>query len=304
MKNIIKAFWKQRYLHLMALPAVLALIIFCYLPMPGIQVAFRDYKVTKGVWKSNWIGIKYFIDFFADPFIYRALRNTLVMSAMKIIVGFPMPIIFALLLNELRNLKFKKVIQTLSYLPYFISWVVISVMITVFLSPTDGFVNHLLLNMKIVDDPIYFLGKPEMFWWLATFLDIWKNMGWGAIIYIAAISSVDQGIYEAAIIDGAGRFQRAWHITLASIKPTIVILLILSMGNLLKGANFDISFLLGNDLTASTSQILDTYVFKIGISLGRYSYATAVGLVLSATSFLLLFVFNWLADRLTGESFM
>ncbi|MED9904932.1 MAG: ABC transporter permease subunit [Lachnospiraceae bacterium] len=303
-KKYMKVLWRQRYLHLMVLPAVIALFIFAYLPMPGIQIAFRDYKFSKGIWNSPWVGLKHFEDFIFDPFVYPALKNTLGMAILKSVVFFPAPIIFALLLNEVRNLKYKKVIQTVSYLPYFISYVIIAVMVSMFLSPSDGIVNKALVGLGILDEPCFFLGEEKMFWGVATALEVWKNLGWGSIIYIAAIAGIDPTLYEAAEMDGAKRLQRMWYITLPSIKPTIVILFILNMGNLLGGASFDVSYLLGNDMNYASSEILGTYVMRVGLSLGRYSYATAVGLLLSVVSVILLFVSNGICKKITGESFM
>ena len=221
---------------------------------------------------------------------------------------FPLPIIFALLLNEIGNRVFKKAVQTISYFPYFISWPIISVLVANWLSADTGFVNALLVSLGIIDKPFFFLGEPKAFWWISYALDVWKSTGWASIIYLAAITSIDSEIYEAALIDGASRFQRILRITIPSILGTIMILFILNVGSILGGglygSNFQISYLLGNLLNVPASEILDTYILKIGITLGRYSYATAVGLLTSVVSFILLISSNYASKKLTGESFM
>lgn len=288
----------------MVLPAIACLIIFSYAPMPGIQIAFKDYKFNSGIWGSPWAGLKYVHEFLADPYIWRALRNTLAMGAINLLLFYPLPIVFSLMVGELRSLRMKRVIQTVSYFPHFISWVIVAVMAGTWLSPFNGIVNDFLLRLNAISKPIYFLGEANLFWWVAFGLTIWKAIGWNSIIYIASIAGVDPGMYEAAYMDGAGRLQRIWYITLPAIKSTIVILLILNIGSLLGGGNFEISYLLGNPLTIENSEILDTYILKVGLSLGRYSYATAVGVSLSVLSLLLLLGSNWISRKITGESFM
>lgn len=291
----------------MVLPGLAWLILFCYLPMFGIQIAFKDYMFNKGMFFSPWAGLKHFKDFIADPYIVNVLVNTVGISALKVFLMFPAPIILALMLNEVGNRVFKRVTQTISYFPYFISWVIIALMANTWLSPSGGFVNDFLVGVGILDKPYLFLGDPKAFWWLALVLDIWKNTGWGSIIYLAAISGIDPNLYEAAEIDGARKLRKIIHITLPSIAGTIIIMLILNIGYMLSGglygSNFQQSYLLGNPLNLPRSEILDTYILKIGISLGRYSYATAVGMLQGIVSFILLLGANFTSRRLSGESF-
>ena len=298
---------KQKYIHMMILPAIIWLVVFAYIPMAGIQVAFRDYIFRKGMWGSPWIGLANFVDFFTDINLPRIMTNTMAICLLKVFLLYPIPIILALMLNEVRNRAFKRIVQTVSYFPYFISFVTIAFLATNWLSASNGFVNAFLMWLGILDKPYLFLGKPEAFWWISLGLDGWKNIGWGSIIYLAAISSIDQEMYEAATIDGANKFHNIIYITLPSILPTIMVMFILNIGYMLGGglyaSNFDCSYLLGNPLNAPTSEILDLYVFKIGISLGRYSYATAIGLLQSLVSLVLLFGANSLSNKITNESF-
>lgn len=296
--------WKQQAaLQMMALPAVICLLLFSIYPLFGLQIAFKDYKLNMGIMGSEWAGLKYFRMIFTDPNMVNVMKNTIGLSVIKAFVTFPLPVIFALMLQEVRWRKFKRTVQTISYFPYFLSWSIISLMATAWLS-TDGFINGFLTSCGILDKPYFFLGKPEAFWGISIVLDIWKNLGYSAIIYLAAMSGVDQEVMEAAVIDGAGRLGRMWHVTIPAILPTIMILLIMNTGNLLKGgSNFDISYNLSNTLNLSTSEILDTYVLKTGITLGRFSYATAIGLCQSVVSTILLLVSNGVSKATTGEGY-
>ncbi|HOJ12418.1 MAG TPA: ABC transporter permease subunit [Clostridiales bacterium] len=299
---IIKKLKMQKYLHIMTIPTVIWLIIFCYIPMYGLQIAFKNFMFNKGILGSAWVGLKHFITFFTDPYIKNVLINTFALSVIRSILIFPIPIIFALLLNEVSNSLFKKITQTISYLPYFISWVMVAIMANSWLS-TTGFINKLMMFLGIIEEPYLFLGTPNAFWWIAMFLEIWKTTGWSSIIFLAAISGIDQEMYESSFIDGANRFQRIWYITLPSILGTIMILLILTLSRVLTSANFEVSYLLSNPLNFSKSDILATYILRIGISLGRYSYATAVGLLQSVVAFVLLFAANFGSKKATDISF-
>lgn len=298
---------KQKILHLMAFPGLAWLVIFCYIPMFGLQIAFKDYMFNKGILFSPWVGLANFYDFVTDPDIANVLLNTMGISLMKVFLMFPIPILLAIMLNEVPNMAYKKVVQTISYFPYFISWVIVALMANTWLSPSTGFVNNFLVGAGILKEPYFFLGKADAFWWVSLALETWKNAGWGSIIYIAAISGIEQDLYEAAEIDGARRLQKIWHITLPSILGTIMIMFILNIGNMLSGglyaSNFQVSYLLGNPLNLPRSQILDTYILQIGISLGRYSYATAVGLLSGMVSLALLLSANKASKKITGESF-
>lgn len=302
-----KSIKKQSYLQVMALLTVIWLIIFCYIPMFGLQIAFKDYTFKNGILGSPWVGLKHFKEFFIDPNLTGIVVNTVGISLIKTFLMFPIPIILAILLNEVANLRLKKTLQTISYFPYFISWAVAGLLATNWLSPSSGFINTFLVSLGILKEPYHFLGDPNAFWWVSFGLEAWKNAGWGAIIYSASIAGIDQELYEAAYIDGAGRLQRIFNITVPSILGTVMILFILNIGSTLGGglygSNFQLSFLLGNQLNLPRSEILDTYVLKIGINFFRYSYATAVGLLTSTVSMILLFTSNYASKKITQESF-
>lgn len=291
---------RQRYLLLLTLPGFLYLIIFRYLPILGLQIAFKDFKFRKGIWGSPWAGFKQFDQMFHDITIVPAIVNTLAISALKISIGFPLPIIFALLLNEIRSNKLKRTLQTVSYMPHFISYSIVALILSVLLS-RNGVVNSFLVSIGLLKEPYLFLGEKNAFWWIASLTDVWKNLGWDTIIYFSALTSIMPSLYEAAVVDGANRFQRVIHITLPGLRATILMLLILRVGSLVNGANFDLSYLLSNSLNMTRAEILPTYTLKTGIELGRFSYATAVGLVQSLTSLLLVMGANMIVNKCSGE---
>lgn len=306
--SFLKKFKKQGALQIFAWAGIIYLVIFNLIPMFGLLMGFKDYSINMGImgiFTSDWVGLKYFIEFVNDYQFERLVRNTIMLSVLKLIFTFPLPILFALMINEIGNLRFKKILQTCSYLPHFISWIVISNISFQFLS-YSGVVNTILLNLNLISTPIKFLTDPGNFWGLAVFLDVWKEMGWWTIIFLAAIAGVNQDLYEAAQIDGATRLQRIWYITLPAIKSTIVVVLIMTLGNLfgggLSGSNFEQSYLLGNNMNAETSQIIQTYVFEVGLSKGRYAYATAVGLLQSVISLVLILSSNFASKKLTKTS--
>jgi putative aldouronate transport system permease protein len=300
-------FRKQLPLQSFVLAGMVYILIFSFIPMVGIIMAFKDYNIMMGpigIFTSKWVGLSYFKEFFTDYTFPSLLKNTIGISLLKIIFTFPIPILFAIMLNEIQFMPFKKITQTCSYLPHFISWVIISGMAFQFLS-SGGVINTFLIKFGFAKQPISFLTDPNCFWGLAVVSDIWKEMGWWAIIFLAAIAGISQDLYEAAQIDGAGRLQRIWHITLPGMKPTIVVVLILALGNLfgggLSGSNFEQSYLLGNSINNSASDIIQTYVFRVGLSQGRFAYATAVGLVQSAISLILIFMSNFFAKKISGS---
>ncbi|MFD0961329.1 ABC transporter permease [Paenibacillus chungangensis] len=266
---------KMKLLYLMLLLPVIMLFVFNYLPMYGVLIAFKDFSPGLGIWGSAWNQFDHFTRLFSDFLFIRALSNTLWISILKIIIAFPAPILFALLLNEIRNQKFLKVTQSISYLPHFMSWVILSAMIIEVFSPQRGIVNFIITSFG--GDPIHFLSSKLYFIPVLLLTDIWKEVGYGAIIYLAAIASVDPSLYEAADMDGAGRFKKMLHITLPSIMPMVIILFILRLGGILN-AGFDQILNLYNPLVYEVADIIDTYVYRSGLEQFQFDYATAVGL--------------------------
>lgn len=301
-------FRKQWLLQIFALSGMLYLFIFNYIPMGGILMAFKNYSIEmgiSGIFTSEWAGLRYFKEFFNDINFWIIIRNTVALSVLKLLFSFPIPIIFALLLNEARSPKLKKFTQTVSYLPHFISWVIVSGLALSFFSG-EGVINTLLLNLGLIKQPIGFLVKATNFWPLAVFLDVWKDMGWWAIIFLAAITGIDPTLYEAADLDGASRMRKIWNITLPAIRGTVTVVLILSLGNLfgggLSGSNFEQSYLLGNTMNFERSEILQTHVFRMGMVNHRFAYATAVGLIQSVISLVLIFGSNFVSKKVGDSS--
>jgi putative aldouronate transport system permease protein len=288
----------QRYLLLLTVPFIIYLIIFAYIPLFGWIIAFQDYKPQFGFLNQKWVGLKHFVDLFKAPMFYRALRNTLGMSLLGIVSGFTITLTFALLLNELRMLFFKRVTQTISYLPHFVSWVIVATIVTNLLS-LSGPINELLLKLGLLKEPFNFMVKPKLFWWIIVIADVWKETGWGAIIYLAAITGIDSQIYEAADLDGASRLQKVFKITIPSIRSTMVILLILAVGGVLN-TGFERQMLLGNSLVSEYSLVLDLYSLNYGIGLFRYSFGTAIGIFKSLVSLTLVLSANAMARKI-GE---
>ena len=291
---------KQWSLQLMVVPWVIWLLIFCYIPMYGIIIAFKDYSFELGMFGSPWAGLKHFEEFLTNPAFLAILRNTLCISLYKLLVCMPAPLIFALLLNEMRFHKYKKVVQTVSYLPHFVSWVILSGIIINFLS-LEGPLNNILTALHLIDNPVSYLGDPKYFWHILVISDVWTGIGWGSIIYLAAIGSIDPNQYEAAVIDGAGRFQQMLHVTLPALVPTIIVVMIFSLGGILN-TNFDQIYLLRNPMNLDVAEVIDTHVYTAGVGQARYSYATAVGLFKSVIGFVLIMLSNWFAKKISkGE---
>ncbi|WP_027094138.1 ABC transporter permease [Cohnella thermotolerans] len=299
-KKWLRKLYRQRYLQLMALLGVAWMVVFNYIPMYGILIAFKDYDIILPMSQAPWAGLEHFKEFLTDDNLGNVIRNTLGMSLIKLIVGFPLPILFALLLNEIRSARFKKSIQTISYLPHFLSWVILGGILATWLADV-GIVNKILLALGFIDTPISYLAEPRYFWTIVVTSDIWKELGWSAIIYLAAMSSVSPELYEAATIDGAGRFQKMRSITLPCIKGTIAILFILAVSGLLN-SNFDQILVLRNSLNESASSVIDVYVYQTGIADGRYSYSTAVGLIKSVIALGLLLGANYVTKKLNDTS--
>ncbi|MGN0313919.1 MAG: ABC transporter permease [Fusicatenibacter sp.] len=291
---------KQKFLLMMVIPGIIWLLVFCYFPMYGCQIAFQNYRITDTLGTSEWVGLKWFTKLFNDRAFPEIMKNTLGISLLKLVFGFTAPIIFALFLNEIKNIRFKRVVQTLSYLPHFLSWVVLGGIMITWLSDT-GVIVKILNAVGLLDEGVNLLATPKYFWGIAVISDIWKELGWGAIIYLAAISGIDPSLYEAAEIDGAKRMQRLWYITLPEITSTIAILFILQVGGIM-GSNFDQIFVLHNSLNDSASNVIDMFVYKIGIGNASYSYATAIGLFRSVISLILLVIANNVTGKLEGSS--
>lgn len=289
----------QRTLALMCLPFVIWAFVFKYLPIWGWTMAFQNYKPARSFSEQEWAGLKHFRILFEDSTFYRVLRNTLVMSSLQLVLGFVTAITLALLLNELKNIIFKRVVQTVSYLPHFISWVVASSIVLTVLSP-DGVINLLLMKLHLLDKPELWMGKGNYFWGILAGTQVWKDVGWNTIIYLAAITSIDPAQYEAAEIDGASRFQRILNITLPGLKPVIIILLIMNLGNILE-SGFEPQYLLGNGMNLEYSENLDIFVLKYGLGMGSFSLGTAAGIFKTVVSFIFLFSANHIAKRM-GES--
>ena len=298
--SFFKQLANQKYLQVMALLGVLWMLVFNYIPMGGIVIAFKKFKITRTIAEAPWVGLQYFKEFFMDDNFINIMQNTLGISLLKLFIGFPLPIIFALLLNEIRNVKFKKFAQTISYLPHFLSWVVLGGIMVTWLNKT-GVINDFLVAAHILDKPVSFLGDPKYFWGLSVISDSWKELGWSAIIYLAAISGVDQQMYEAATVDGATKLQKIFKITIPSITGTIALMLILQVSGLLN-SNFDQVLILKNQINVSRSQVIDTYVYQVGMTLGKYSYATAVGLFKSVIALILLVIANKTSKKCLGRS--
>lgn len=297
-------FWrfiKQWDLQLMVIPALILIFIFSYIPMYGIMIAFQDYKIGRSFSSSPWVGFKHFEYFFHAPEFGLIMRNTIVISLLKFLIGFPAPIILALMLNEVRRMFFKRVIQTITYLPHFMSWVILGGLVSSLLAVDNGSINMLLEKLHLIDKPINFLSLPEYFWGILVTTNVWKEIGFGSIVYLAAIAGVDPHTYEAASIDGASKFKQIYLITIPSIMPVVSIFMILSIGNLLSAGFEDILILAANPAIRDVSDVLDTYVVRIGIDNFRYSYATAVGLFKAVISVMLLTIANYVA-RKSGNS--
>ena len=298
-RHFFKRLVQQKTLAFMCIPFVIWAFVFKYLPLWGWTMAFQNFKPAKTFGEQEWVGLKHFRMLFEDNTFYRVLRNTLAMSSINLVLGFVTAITLALLLNELRNVMFKRVVQTISYLPHFISWVVASRIVLMVLSP-EGIINLLLLKLNVIDKPVLWLGIGKYFWGILGATEVWKNVGWNTIIYLAAITSIDPSQYEAAEIDGASRFQRMLNITLPGLKPVIIILLIMNMGSILE-SGFEPQYLLGNGMNMDYSENLDIFVLKYGMGLGNFSLGTAAGIFKTVVSFIFLFSANYIAKKM-GES--
>lgn len=294
--NSIKCDWQ---LWLMILPAIIVIIIFNYIPMYGVQLAFRNFNFAKGLTGGDFVGLKYFKQFTSNYMFWTLIKNTIKISLTSILVGFPAPILLALLFNQIRNAKMKKIMQTTVYLPHFISTVVMVGMIVVLLSPNTGVIGILLKAVGLGN--VNLLGSTKTFIPVFVGTDVWQHAGWGSIIYLAALSSVDTQLYDACKIDGAGKWQTIWHIDIPALVPTIIILFVLNMGGILN-TGFEKIFLMQNGLNLPVSEVISTYVYKIGIISNQFSYSSAIGLFNSAINFFFLFTTNWISKKFANIS--
>ncbi|QHT59846.1 sugar ABC transporter permease [Paenibacillus lycopersici] len=292
----VKRHWQ---LYLLVLLPVAYLVIFKYIPMYGAQIAFRDFSPVKGVTGSDWAGMKHFSTFFSSPNFWMLIKNTLIISIYSLIVGFPAPILLALALNEVRSMRFKRLVQMVTFAPYFISTIVMVSMIILFLSPRLGFVDHILTVFGM--ESINFMGVPKYFSSIFVWSNVWQGIGYGAVIYLAALSGINVDLYEAAKVDGASRIRKVWHIDLPGIMPAATILLILNVGQIMN-VGFEKIYLMQNPLNTSTSEVISTYVYKIGLLGANFSFSAAVDLFNSVINLILLLSVNYVARRISESS--
>jgi putative aldouronate transport system permease protein len=290
---------RQRQLLYMCFPIILYIILFTYVPLWGWTMAFQNYRPAKSFKNQDWVGLYWFKFLFDDKVFLKTIRNTIAMSIINTSLGFVTAIGFALLLNEIKNIFFKRSIQTISYLPHFLSWVIVTGLVSAMLTTDSGAVNSALMALGFIKEPVLWLAEPNYFWGIIGVTYIWKEVGWNTIIYLAAIAGIDPNLYEAAEIDGCNRYQKMWLITLPSIKPTIIILLIMSVGRILD-AGFELQYLLRNGLVMDVSDTIDIYVLIFGLSRSNYSLATAAGMFKNVVNITLIFIANEIAKR-AGE---
>ena len=299
-KNLVKDLKRQKYLQAMAIPGIIWLLVFCYLPLYFLVIAFKDYNIVKPLMDAPWVGFKHFLEFFKDDSFWLIMKNTVGIGLLSLIFGFPLPILFAILLNEIKNVRFKKIVQTISYLPHFLSWIILGGIMLTWLADS-GIITKILVEVGVLDKPLALLAVKKYFWPILIISGIWKELGWSAIIYLAAITGIDPELYEAATIDGAGRFRKIINITLPSIKGTVAVLFVLAASSILN-TNFDQIMVLRNTLNHDVSDVLNVYIYTTGIRSARYSYSTAVGLITSLVSLGLLVLANFTTKKLTDSS--
>ena len=299
-KSLVSRMLQYWPLYVMLLPAIIYYILICYVPMAGNVLAFKEYSFKKGIWGSDFVGLRYFDAFFKSYDCIRLIKNTLTVGFIKCILEFPFAIILALLLNELKNMKFKKVSQTITYLPHFLSSVIIVTMIQRLLAPNNGVINQIIAGLGGEGDT-FFLMEAKYFLGILFSMDLWRNIGWDSIIYLAAISSVDTSLYEAAQMDGCGKLKRMWHITLPGIRGTIGLLFIMGVGGLLS-SGFEQIYLLRTPGNMQLADTLDTYVVRVGLQGGQFGYATAIGLIQGLVGLVLVVITNKICKKLTEVS--
>jgi len=297
--TFIKKIINQRQLIVLIIPFILFVLVFNYLPIWGWSMAFVNFRPGRSIFDSEFVGLAHFIEAFSDHNFIIAIRNTLLTSTLRISTGFVAAIMLALMLNEVKSLAFKRTVQTISYLPYFISWVVASTIVYMALSPSDGIVNIVLLQLGLINEPVPFMGNPDYFYGIVALSNIWKNVGWNAIVYLAAMAAIDPELYEAANIDGASRIKKILSVTLPSIMPTIKILLVLNIGFLMN-AGFEQVYLLSNPSNLEASRTIDIHVFNFALRTGRLSYGTAIGIFNSTVALILITISNFISKKVDG----
>lgn len=297
-KETVKLIKQNYMLYIFLIPSIVFIALFMYAPLYGLQIAFKDYRPGDGIWGSAWAGLKWFRRFFESPRCWDLIKNTLAVSIYSLVAGFPLPIILALILNYIKNLKFKRFAQTITYMPYFISTVVLVGMLSLFFSPTSGFINTIIKAFG--GEAIYFMGVSKYFRHLYVWSGIWQSIGYNSIIYIAALAGVSPELHESAVIDGANILQRIWHIDIPTIMPTMIILLIMSLGGVMN-VGYEKVFLMQNDLIIDVAEVISTYVYKIGLVNAQYSFSTAIGLMNNVINFIILVIANTVANKLTGS---
>lgn len=298
-----RVFERDWQLWIMILPAIVYILIFAYGPMYGIQLAFRKFDFMKGMTGGDWVGFQYFTQYFTSPMFWPTIKNTFVIAFFSLICGFPAPILLAIVINSIHNSKWKRVLQTTVYMPNFISTVVMVAMLNILLSPTTGLVDHLLRGIGLMSGDANLMGDTGSFVPVYVLSGIWQSTGWNSIIYIAALSGVDQELYDASKIDGANRWQQVWHVELPAILPTIIILMIMSMGGILS-VGFEKTFLMQNSLNKEVSEVISTYVFNVGVKSYQFSFGSAVGLFNTAVNFCFLMFANTVARKTTEISLL
>ncbi|MDI4647340.1 ABC transporter permease [Cohnella hashimotonis] len=297
--SILGQIKRDRIFLLLLAPTMIFYIMFRYVPMFGITISFMDYNLFKGIAGSPWVGLKYYRMFFENPDARIIIKNTVLLGFYKLLFGFPAPIVLALMLNEVRSMIFKRFVQTVSYMPYFLSIVVVASMIDMFLSPSTGWLNHALQDMGF--PAINFLQEPGWFRTIFVSSEIWQQVGWGSIIYLAAVTTIDPQLYEAARMDGAGRLKQIWHVTLPGLATTVAIMFLMQVGQILE-ISFEKVFLLSNAATYDTSDIISTYVYRIGLLQGNFSYGAAIDLFMGVIGFVLVYVSNRISRRFSETS--
>ncbi|WP_235941640.1 ABC transporter permease [Paenibacillus puerhi] len=295
LRRLLRDLRRDPYLYLLALPGILFFLVFKYIPMWGVVIAFQNYSPLAGITGSPWVGLEHFRTFFETPDFWLLFRNTMAINLLNLVFFFPLPIVIALMLNELRSALYKRIIQSVLYLPHFLSWVIIVGLTFTLLAKGEGLVNHLLEAAG--RERIDFLTNPDTFWLLVTAQSMWKEAGWGTIVFLAAIAGIDPQVYEAARMDGASRLRQMWHVTLPALRGVIVILLILRLGDIMD-VGFEQIFLMYNGAVSEVAEVFDTYVYRIGIQRGQFSYSTAIGLFKSLIGLVLVLAANRLAKKL------